>query len=48
MAHSGSEELLADRIVNAEQYTPLLSEPFTESEETDGGTHNIDSDTIKF
>ena len=38
VAHSGSEESLADRIVNAEQYTPLLSEPFTESEETDGGT----------
>ena len=30
VAHSGSEESLADRIVNAEQYTPLLSEPFSE------------------
>ena len=37
-AHSGSEESLADRIVNAEQYTSLLSEPFTESEESDGAT----------
>ena len=36
VAHSGSEESLADRIVNAEQYTPLLSEPFTESAESDG------------
>ena len=28
VAHSGSEESLADRIINAEQYPPLLSEPF--------------------
>ena len=48
VAHSGSEESLADRIVNAGQYTPLLSEPFTESDETDGGMHNSESDTIKF
>ena len=38
VAHSGSEESLADRIVNAEQYAALpLSESFTESEESDGG-----------
>ena len=48
VAHSGSEESLADRIVNAEPYTALLSEPFNESEESDGGMHSIESDTIKF
>ena len=34
---SDSEESLADRIVHAEQYGALLSEPFGENEESDGG-----------
>ena len=49
VTHSVSEESLADRIVNAEQYAALpLSELFTESEESDGGMQSIESDIMKF
>ena len=48
VTHSGSEESLADRIVNAEQYVALLSEPITGSEESDGDMHSTESDVINF